>query len=280
MENSNALPLSIRDVNPGPGAIRLTGTTPNGLPSGFHTGGAWLIGDWVYKPLDGRPYANCENHYPTRELEVLELMKGKTLFPDNWREGMINGRHWLIRKKAYLIPEDIPYRELRLNQVLEVEQGVRALNRAKWEINDGIALAVDPDSYQLFLYDLSAAHPMDGSGCYRADEEWRIKQFFEQTGFGRIAKLRQHASHLITEITFWKERKQGYQYVYASFYRPFSTLWASLPMKDQPILVQNDRADWENQIPHTWIITTEPIPAEKIKSYELDWAWEPIHIGY
>lgn len=82
MTEATPLPLSIRDVGPHPDAVRLTGMRSDGLPDGVHTGGAWLWGQHgIFKPLDGRPYANAKNHYPTDELTVLELMAGQPLFP-------------------------------------------------------------------------------------------------------------------------------------------------------------------------------------------------------
>lgn len=271
---ANELPLSIRDVGPDDGAIRLTGTRPDGLPDGFHTGGAWLLGNEVYKPLDGRPYANCEFHYPTREAEVLELMAGQTLFPRNWRIEERNGRRFLVRKKAMLIPDEIPYDYLKTEQVLLVEQGIRNLNRNHWEINDTISLAMDSDTYELFILDMSAAQEMNGQGCYAADDEWRIREFFKLCKAERILKLREHASHILT-AALWGMKHPNHRHVYASFNRPISGIWASLP-KDTEYIHQ-ERANWEEMIPWTWIITTAPLPDEKIKSYELVWGWSPVH---
>jgi len=276
MGNDVKLPLSIRDVSPSPDAVRLTGKSPNGLPSGVHTGGAWLWAGEVWKPLDGRPYANSPNHYSTREAEVLELMAGKPLFPRNWRVEERNGRRFLIRKKAYIIPDDFDYKDVftSTDKVLMVEAAVRELNRNKWEIGDDIALAVDPDTYELFLYDLSVAHLQDGQGCYRADEEWRIRNFFKACGAERLLKLRQNAFHVVSSIDFIMERGGGFCHVYASFNRPVSPIWADIP--GEPKFVHNDWADWAESIPHTWIVVKEPLPDEILKRYELRWGWSPI----
>jgi hypothetical protein len=69
---ATTLPLSIRDVAPGPDFTRLTGTRPDGLPDGVHTGGAWLSPDGreVWKPLDARPYANADGHIPASENQT------------------------------------------------------------------------------------------------------------------------------------------------------------------------------------------------------------------
>lgn len=276
-DNSVALPLSIRDVSPSPDAVRLTGTSPNGLPSGIHTGGAWLLGGEVWKPLDGRPYANCEGHYSTRELELLELMAGKPLFPRNWRVEKRNGRRFLVRKRAHIIPDDFSYKEVftDIAKVLMVEAGVRELNKNKWEIGDTIALAIDSDTYELFLYDLSTAHPMDGHGCYQADEEWRIHGFFKRCGCERLKKLRHKAHAVVANIDFMLEHSREYCHVYASFNRPVSPIWADIP--GEPVFVHNDWADWAESIPHTWVVVKEPLSDDVCKRCELRWGWSPIH---
>jgi hypothetical protein len=43
------LPLAIRDVGPHPHAVRITGSRPDGLPDGVHTGGVWLYGGEIYR---------------------------------------------------------------------------------------------------------------------------------------------------------------------------------------------------------------------------------------
>jgi len=274
MTIDNSLPLSIRDVGPSPDAIRLTGVRPDGLPDGTHTGGAWLLDGMVFKPLDGRPYANCENHYPTREAECLEQMAGIPLFPRNWHIEEQNGRRFLVRKQAYTIPEQIDYKALKHEQVLMIEQGVRGLNRAKWEINDFISLAIDPDSYEIFLLDLSAAQAMNGTGCYRADDEWRVHEFFKLCGEERLIDFRQNASRVLHKEC-WNMYHPGYHHVYASFSRPISGLWARIP--GAPEYVHESFGDWNNSTPWTWIITKEPLSQEILDRYELEWGWSPIH---
>jgi len=271
----DALPLSIRDVSPGSGAVRLTGTQSTGLPSGFHTGGAWLLDDEVWKPLDGRPWANSPNHYPTEEAECLEALAGLPLFPRNWRIEERNGRRFVVRKKAHLIPDDLDYSHLTNKQILLVEQGIREANRRGWEIGDDIALAIDLDTYELFLYDLSTAHHRNGVGCYAADDEWRIARFFELCGVEFLKKLRSNGSHCngrLLEIMPY--RHDGYVHTYASFNRPASPVWASIP---DARYIHEDRANWTEAVPHTWILTQEPLNDEMLQRYELLWAWSPIH---
>jgi hypothetical protein len=268
------LPLSIRDVAPGPGAIRLTGQQANGLPSGVHTGGAWLYQGYIWKPLDARPYANCDAHYPTQEAECLKAMAGEILFPENWWIENRNGRKFIVRKKAYLIPDDIDYSKLDYQQLLTIEKGIRNLNAHHWEIGDEIALAVDPDTYELFLYDLSTAHQMHDNGCYAADEEWRILQFFKLCQAERLVKFRENARHLTSMLIFDEDYQPGYRHVYASFNRPINSIWASIP---GAIYRHNDQADRGEAIPWTWVIIDQPLDDETIYRYELTWGWSPIH---
>lgn len=275
---SDLLPLSIRDVSPSPDAIRLTGTRPDGLPDGVHTGGAWLVGDLVFKPLDGRPYANCEGHYPTQEAECLEAMAGKPGFPRNWHIEEINGRCFLVRPKCMTIPGDIPYSHLNMKRLLQVEQMVRGLNRAGWEMNDPISLAIAPHDYDPFILDLSAVNylgPGD-KGCYSADEEWRVIRFFEECKAELLVKLRQNAQHAISSIKWQLEdNHRNLHHVYGSFNRPMSDMWATIP--GEHAYIHNPDPNWTESIPHTWVVTAQPLPDEVIERYELRWGWSPIH---
>jgi hypothetical protein len=136
-DNGNTiLPLAIRDVSPGLGFTRLTGKMNGGLPDGVHTGGVWVSpdGDEYWKPLDGRPWVNADCHVPTREAECLRLMAGEPAFPRNWRveeagtvtvDGVVYTRRWLVRGKAWLVPDDWPAHRMRFEHVREIERGVR-----------------------------------------------------------------------------------------------------------------------------------------------------------
>lgn len=276
MNETDLLPLSIRDVSPSPEAVRITGTRPDGLPDGVHTGGAWLVGDEVWKPLDGRPYANCDGHVPTQEAECLEAMAGKLGFPRNWRVETRNNRKFLVRPKCLTIPGDIPYSHLNMNRLLQVEQMVRGLNRAGWELNDTITLAIAPHDYDPFILDLSAAWyrgPGD-KGCYSADDEWRVLKFFEECKADLLVKLRQNAKYAISGID-WLIEHPNLQHVYASFNRPMSDMWATIP--GEHAYIHNSNQNWTESIPHTWTVTSELLPQDVIDRYELRWGWSPIH---
>jgi hypothetical protein len=158
-------PLSIRDVSPGDGAVRLTGTHPSGIPDGIHTGGAWLLGNEVWKPLDGRPFSNSECQVQTREDEVLALMAGEPLFPRNWRVEERHGRRFLVRQKALIIPRDVPYSDLNKEHMLLVESGMRALNARGWETGEELGVAFDQDSCELFCTTSALLTTSVSNGC-------------------------------------------------------------------------------------------------------------------
>lgn len=149
------LPIGIRDVALGLSFTRLDpGETCDGLPDGVHTGGCWLSpdGEEVWKPLDGRPAANADYHLPTQEAECLEAMAGEPAFPRNWwveeaGEVTVDGetytRRWLVRREAWVVPDDYPAHKMALEDVYEVERGIRVLNRAGWTVGDTLSVAYD-----------------------------------------------------------------------------------------------------------------------------------------
>ncbi len=257
-------PLSIRDIAPTANAIRLTGTRIDGLPDGYHTGGAWLVGDEVWKPLDGRPYANCPNHYSTLEDIALEEMADQPCFPRNWRVEECNGRRFLVRPKAIVITP----KELLPSQALKIEQAVRSLNRAGWEIGDAISLGLCPVARQYFIMDLSNAHRM-----IRADDQWRIEALFKDADLDHLAHLRRNAHEALCGLEFAGNIPAGYGHIYASFSRPLND-WAYIP--DAVYLYPSERPNKGAGIPHTWVVTSESLGAGILQRYELHWGWSPI----
>ncbi len=270
---SVGVPASIRDTPPGPGAVRLTGTRVDGLPDGVHTGGAWLMpDDTVWKPLDGRPYANCEFHFPTKEYECLLLMQGFSLFPKNWKYVYQNKRAWLVRKKALVYGRDIPMSDLGVENLFMIEQAVRNLNQHYWEIGDDISVAHDGETGELFILDLSTAHEQHGVAAYAPDDEFHIHKLFDQSGAHRLVLRRQKAKHLVSEWS-WTIEHEGYKYVYGSYSRPISNLWAR---ELNAHFVHNDYANWDIQLPWTWVVTQKSLDADTLARYELVWAWSPL----
>lgn len=280
-----AIPLTIRDVAPGSDFTRLDpGERADGLPDGVHTGGCWLSpdGEEVYKPLDGRPFANSEYHLPTREANVLEVMAGEPAFPRNWRveeggelvvDGRTYTRRWLVRPKAWLVPEDVDPARMELEDVLVVERGLRLLNMRGWEIGDDLKVAYARDG--VFILDLSNAWTYP-----RADDEWRFLKWAEAMGFGRLVRLRREARRVrslfrISEDPHWPRADEGhpdasYQHVYASGNGPISDLRVHIP-----------EAHCVSADPHgdlgvrAWVVTREPLDAETVHKYELTWGWAP-----
>ena len=135
--NTTTYPLALRDMPPtDDGWLRLTGIRPDGLPDGFHTGGAWhhqATGE-VWKPLDARPGPDCSFHEPTREAEALALVAGAPGFPLNWRvaetthavDNVSYVRRWLVRRHAVVITQR-NQALLTLGHVLDIGPG-RASN--------------------------------------------------------------------------------------------------------------------------------------------------------
>jgi hypothetical protein len=283
MTDAIPLPLSIRDVGPHPEAVRLTGVRSDGLPDGVHTGGAWLWGQEVFKPLDGRPYANAENHYPTDELTVLELMAGQPLFPRNWRLEQRHGRRFVVRPLCQVFPRDLPWTALTESDALLVEGAVRALNLAGWQINDPVSLARDPAG-QLFILDLSAAG-FAGTGHFGAEELWRIERFFETAGFERLLALRRTAYGVIAPCRFSLEHR-SYRYVYTC---PSPDTAQQIP---EAIYITSQQAAeyWRREkrderledalrFSPAWLITRAPLPAELCAELGFVWGWSPLRTG-
>jgi len=281
---TDILPLSIREVKPAKHATRITGQRYDGLPDGVHTGGAYLWEGEVYKPLDGRPYANAECHLPTEEAECLEAMAGQPCFPRNWRVETRDGRRFLVRKKAYVI--DNP-RKLEVSELLLVEKAIRELNRRGWQISDSISLAYDADTYELFILDLSCAYRIDGHLSYHYDENWRILKLFKQAGFDRLAAIRERGQHIFHDPLHFEalvdRDVRDFHFLYGSFNRPLSRVWATLPA--DVVLIDSHRwyAEIDNLIrqhtdgvPHTWIVSPSPLDEDLLCRYELTLCWEEI----
>ena len=173
---ADLLPLSIRDVSPGDGATRYTGTRPDGLSDGVHTGGVWLYEGAIWKPLDGRPWMNCDYHIPTQEAEFLEIFADRPFFPRNCRVEERNGRRFLVRPVAKICdPKDIDDTTL-----LALVDAVREVNEAEWEIGD--LLQLGNIGGRLFVVDLSTVHIQRGACAYAADDTPYLQRFFTLAG--------------------------------------------------------------------------------------------------
>ena len=271
------IPLSNREIKPHIEAIRITGTRPDGLPDGVHTGGCWLLPNGtVWKPLTGRPYANATELVPTKEVECLEALSDIPLFQRNWTIEKACGQEWLVRSEAYILgkPPFDDMTDLDKDVAMQVEQSVREMNRRGWELNDPISLGYDKITYHWFIVDLSSAYY--SKEHWRANDENHIYQFWSWVGLNNMIKLRVKAYD--ARMDWWLydiENRGEYEHVYASFSRPISRIWATLPEGVE--FAHNDYANWNEQIPHTWLFCKEPLDAETCRRYELTWGWSPIH---
>lgn len=270
-------PLEHDLITPPNPVKRLSGQNPYhpNLPDGIHTGGPWLCEDkMVWKPLDAKPYANADVRVETLEAVFLEKFAGSPMFPRNWQVEEYGGRRFLVRPEVYLVNFD--ERLLDKDDVLTVEKAIRYVNSHGWEIGDDITLGHDRDG--LFVLDLSCAHESKGQGGFAADELWRIDKFLNRAGFDRIAILRSKAHRVIVDNLFKTDREltREHRHVYASFNRPISLMWASIPKEFQSILLDEKYGDWEKLTPWTWIVTVNQLPDDLIYNYELTWGWSPI----
>jgi hypothetical protein len=274
---SSGYPLSFGDITPGGDFTRLP--VPEG--EAIHTGGLYLSPDGkeVWKPLDIKPYQNCDFRYPSQEAQLLEHMADQPGFPKNWRIEQVNGRRFLVRPRCRVIGQDLPYSFLSLENILEIEQWIRSLNSQYWEVNDYITVAFDKNIGQLFLLDLSAAQVMGKPGsstAWQADDTDRFYQFATQCGYTGLVKLRQDARHLTSSIAWLQLQGDEYspvteehRHIYASRNRPLGG-WAKIP--DAVFLDGNfqDTKVW------SWAVTPTELPPDLLQRYELTWAYSPI----
>jgi hypothetical protein len=259
--HAGLIPLKIRDVPPFEGAVRLTGTRPDGLPDGVHTGGAWRYQRLVYKPLDGRPWANAEHHLRTNEAAILERLAGKPGFPRNWLIAQRRGRYFLVRHAAQVIPEDFPYASLRHEDALQVEAAVRTLNAEGWELGDALRVAID-DVGQLFLLDLSNAGPI--GPMWMADDSQRVLRWFEEAGFHGLARLRREGQRAVPRGPGPARRLQ---HVYARARDTGAPLPAGVVVKPAGSALGEA---------HEWLLAPEPLAQDTCRALGAAWAWSPL----
>jgi hypothetical protein len=107
------------------------------------------------------------------------------------------------------------------------------------------------------------------------NEEWRTLKFFRLAGYERLARLRERGWHVVDKAFWDGDAARDFEHVYASFNRPLSLMWARF---DVPVkLVDEERGDWPEGIPWTWVLTPERLPEQVLFDYELEWAWSPVH---
>ena len=278
------IPLALRDTPPYPAVwARLTGVRSDGLPDGFHTGGAWHdpVTNAVWKPLDGRPNPLAEYHLPTAEANALDMMADTPGFPRNWVTqcmsyivaDVVHWRGWLIRQHAVVI--DAQHLDLlTLGLVLELEAGLRTLNRRGWGVNDALSVALDEYNRPFFL-DLSNAGP---SGRYEDEEYCYWLPFLRQIGYGHLADLRLAGRHIANGLLLWQDRL-GYHngHVYAGLGAPPKRKpRGSVLVK--PAAVKREIGEVCPQVRY-WLVRpceAGPLPEATVNQLGLIWAWSPI----
>lgn len=266
-------PLSHQEIAPCPGAVKAeNGKRYDGLPDGVHTGGGWIYNGKFYKPLDAKPYANAECRIPTREAIALHALKDVSpFFEFNWRIEFLNGRFWLIRPVCTILTPREYLDIFGTDGLLAIEKTVQDMNNVGWLLNDLITIAFNPKTDNVFILDLSSAQNV-APITYMDSEQWRVMEFWKHAGAEHLVKMRQKGHHAISSVEFSIHHKK-YKWVYASYNRPVSKVWATLP--ESAVLLQEDFGNWDNGIPWTWVVTEEPLSEKTIYSYELKLAHFP-----
>jgi hypothetical protein len=273
-EQVERLPLTLGDVAPGEGFTRLS------IPAreGRHTGGPFLSpdGSEVWKPLDGRPYPNAGYRVATQEDVVLELMAGTIGFPRNWRVQQAYGRRFLVRKLARVIPETFEVVCVTKAHVLQIEQALRLLNAKYWTIGDLLKVAIDPETQEPFVLDLSIAYPMGSptaSPPYKADDSWVFERWAKEVvGHSQIVKLRGDARHVVHQIRWVREHGHRHWWVYGSSDDVMDERWPGTAIPNA-IYVP---ADKQGTGMYSWVVVPAQLSNALVSYYHLVWGWAPI----
>lgn len=267
------LPLSLGDVAPGEEFTRML------LPAGegLHTGGPFLAPDgYVWKPLDACPYPGATYRVATQEDVVLELMAGTPGFPRNWRVQEANGRRFLVRKRAAVIPETFAASQVRQEQVLHIEQALRALNGKYWTIGDWLEVAIDPDTSEPFVLDLSAVHRMGSptaSSFDKADDWWMFKYWAKEVvDHANLVKLRTDARQVVHHIGWVRAYGRRHWWVYGSPSCSMNERWPG-PVIPEAIYVEADEHATGMQ---SWVVVPTELDHALVSRYDLTWGWAPI----
>jgi hypothetical protein len=250
----------------------------DGVTDGIHTGQKWIYNNEFYKPLDAKPFPNAEGRFDTQEANALFELGGiHPLFLNNWRAEWMNGRRWLIRPICELLCPKEYIQMTGESGALDIEKAIRAMNNAGWKLNDTITLAYDPKG-KVFILDMSSAQRIDWKPDWNDEERNYVKRFWEYGKANHLVALRNNAHHLLT-FSAWSIAHPKHKWVYASFNRPVSKSWATLPETSELITPQ-ENPSWQRSIPHTWIITEQELDSKIVYSLELElghfpWFYNP-----
>ncbi len=275
MSSEVRLPLALGEVSPGAGFTRMEMPLYRGLPEGVHSGGLFLspMRTHVWKPLDALTYPNAPHRLRTKEEDALLLMAEEPGFPRNWEAVEQNGRRWLVRKLCYLIPEDVPPDTLTREHMHTVEAAQRGINARGWEIGDrALRVALDEDTYEPFILDLSHTQYVGGKcSLLHADEHAKFEEWaWEIAGFEELVTLRRTARKVVSSAQWGIEHGITHHWVYGSYNRPISSLWARIP---DAIYVSADKA---TSTMWTWVVVSGKLDEKTVQNYELCFGWGPI----
>lgn len=255
------------------------GNNYRGIPDGCHTGGAYLSPDQreVWKPLVGLwPTMHGFEDGPTREAECLEAGAGLKSFPANWRVEEAAGKPWIVRPLAIVVkgPKEAQS-YLEIEHIVQIERDIRALNRRGWAVHDDLSIAVWRG--QRFVLDLSAANTCKVG--WDDDADHVIRWLKGCVGIPWLAYIRDVGRFLLDPFSprwegrweWFRAEMSDHRHIYVSRSRPMSAMWAPHEWYYLP----GTEKDMREARVHTWILTKEPIPEQKIASYEIQWAWSP-----
>jgi hypothetical protein len=271
-----SFPLALHVVSPGDGFVRMQMARLEGM----HTGGPFVSPDGgeVWKPLDGLPYPNAPRRIPTQEDVALALMAGSVCFPRNWRVEMVNGRRWLVRKLARVVPETHAAALVTREQVLQVEQALRLFNARYWEVGDPLRVAIDPASGAPFILDLSSAHRMGSptsSGVYKADDSRQFEEWAAQVaGYDDIVQTRRAARQVVSRSE-WILGKYGrtHRWVYGSPLQHAQDGLCVGAVIPSAVYLPVEKPGTGMQ---SWVVVPGRLSDELIARYQLQWGWGPI----
>lgn len=169
-----------------------------------------------------------------------------------------------------------------MNEILQLEQDIITANGRGWVIGDKITIAQDEDTWTWFVLDLSCTHWEKKAWDSVNNEEYQVRELFTRFGFENLAARRQSAHHAASELwinddfKFFAEQtgtsSLAINYVYGSFYRPITNLWATLPK--ECFTLQNERLNHDKQIPLTYLFTPAPLSDKTLYDYELTLCWQ------
>lgn len=262
-------PLWIRDRRPWDSSVwlKFNGYRHDGLLDGIHSGGVWLHTrtQEVWKPLDGKPFANAEVHVTTNEDTCLEALAGRPGFPRNWRietHTQTNGsesieRRYLVRPKCVVLDKD----GITLDMALAVERAVRGMNQAGWLLNDPVSVACDPWTGEPFILDLSVAAftTVQEPWAWGHNDLYRIPKWLDWAGQAELVSLRDAGRKAVLDLLCqsaddtWPGREWEHVYVDPGDFTP-------------------DRAHYVEP----FIIVPEPLGDDVMDEHNLTWAWSPL----